>query len=155
MKPILTTMIYCIQNNHVLLMRRNKEPNLGLWVGPGGKLEDGESPYDCAYRELYEETGLSAQKLSLRGMITEVSPRTDWQWMIFIYVTEDFTGTIIEDEREGSLKWVNLSEVNSLSLPQADQVFFDKVVNYNGYIYQAKFIYDDELLITDIIDQHK
>ncbi|HCU80935.1 MAG TPA: DNA mismatch repair protein MutT, partial [Chloroflexi bacterium] len=85
MKPILATMVYCIKDGDVLLMLRNKEPNLGLWVGPGGKLEPGESPYDCAKRELYEETGLEVNDLYFRGLITEISPRPDWQWLMFLY----------------------------------------------------------------------
>tara|TARA_A100001037_G_scaffold168320_1_gene151175 strand:- start:419 stop:925 length:507 start_codon:yes stop_codon:yes gene_type:complete len=150
MKPILTTMIYCIKHNCVLLMRRNKEPNLGLWVGPGGKIEDGESPYDCAIRELYEETGLIANTLSLKGLITEVSPRSDWQWLIFIYVTEDFVGDLIQDDREGSLEWVELSDVMSKMLPEADKIWFDKIIDNSSDVYQAKFIYDDALNMIGI-----
>ena len=52
MIPILTTLIYCLRDGQVLLMERRKEPNLGLWVGLGGKIKVGESPYECAQREL-------------------------------------------------------------------------------------------------------
>ena len=34
----------------ILLLKRKKSPNQGLWSPPGGKIEDeiGESPYECA-----------------------------------------------------------------------------------------------------------
>ena len=153
MKPILATMVYCIKDGDVLLMLRNKEPNLGLWVGPGGKLEPGESPYDCAKRELYEETGLEVNDLYFRGLITEISPRPDWQWSMFLYVATEFWGTIVEDKREGRLSWCSLSEVMQLPIPEADSVFFQKVININMPFYQAKFVYDSDLSLVNVIEQ--
>ena len=153
MKPILATMVYCIKDGDVLLMLRNKEPNLGLWVGPGGKFEPGESPYDCAKRELYEETGLEVNDLYFRGLITEISPRPDWQWLMFLYVATEFSGTIVEDKREGRLSWCSLSEVMQLPIPEADSVFFQKVININMPFYQAKFVYDSDLCLVNVIEQ--
>lgn len=153
MKPILATMVYCIKDGDVLLMLRNKEPNLGLWVGPGGKLEPGESPYDCAKRELYEETGLEVNNLYFRGLITEISPRPDWQWLMFLYVATEFSGTIVEDKREGRLSWCSLSEVMQLPIPEADSVFFQKVININMPFYQAKFVYDSDLSLVKVTEQ--
>ena len=153
MKPILATMVYCIKDGDVLLMLRNKEPNLGLWVGPGGKLEPGESPYDCAKRELYEETGLEVNDLYFRGLITEISPRPDWQWLMFLYVATEFSGTLVEDKREGRLSWCSLSEVMQLPIPEADSVIFQKVININMPFYQAKFVYDSDLSLVNVIEQ--
>ena len=153
MKPILATMVYCIKDGDVLLMLRNKEPNLGLWVGPGGKLEPGESPYDRAKRELYEETGLEVNDLYFRGLITEISPRPDWQWLMFLYVATEFSGTLVEDKREGRLSWCSLSEVMQLPIPEADSVFFQKVININMPFYQAKFVYDSDLSLVNVIEQ--
>ena len=153
MKPVLTTMVYCIKDGSVLLMLRNKEPNLGLWVAPGGKLEPGESPYDCAKRELYEETGLEVHGLYYRGLITEISPRPDWQWLMFLYVAHEFSGNVVEDKREGRLSWCSLSEVMQLAIPEADKVFFRKVINVNTPFYQAKFIYDGDLRLVNVIEQ--
>ena len=87
MARIATVLVYALQGQQILLLRRNKEPNLGLWIAPGGKIEIDESPHDAARRELLEETGLTAGALAWRGFCTEVSPRPDWQWLLFIYVT--------------------------------------------------------------------
>ncbi len=35
-----------------------KHKRLGLWLQPGGHLDDGETPWDAALREAAEETGL-------------------------------------------------------------------------------------------------
>ena len=72
-----TVLIYARRKGKVLLMHRHKEPNLGKWVAPGGKVEPGESPHDTARRELAEETGLKADDLILRGLCTQVLPLPD------------------------------------------------------------------------------
>jgi 8-oxo-dGTP diphosphatase len=79
-----SVLVYVMQGEHVLVMRHNKEPNLGLWIAPGGKIEAGESPSETARREMLEETGFAVDDLRLRGFCTEVSPLPEWNWMLFI-----------------------------------------------------------------------
>jgi ADP-ribose pyrophosphatase len=52
--------------NKILLVRQfRKAIEKVLWEIPAGKLEQGESPKDCAIRELKEETGYSAKNMKL------------------------------------------------------------------------------------------
>ena len=67
---VLATLVYAVKGDEVLLHRRVKDPNKGLWVAPGGKLEPDESPAECAIREMREESGLELRELSLRGIMT-------------------------------------------------------------------------------------
>lgn len=144
-----TVLVYALRGSQVLLMRRNKEPNLGLWVAPGGKIELDESPRDAARREMIEETGLVPQDLVWRGYCTEVSPRADWQWMLFIYVTRAFEGRMHADLREGELAWVDLDTYyNDLDIPQADAIFAPEVLGSDGGVYEAKFVYDADLKLV-------
>jgi 8-oxo-dGTP pyrophosphatase MutT (NUDIX family) len=145
-------MVYCLDQERVLLMLRHKEPNLGLWVAPGGKVEPGESPYECAQRELHEETGLRARKLHFRGLVTEVSPRPDWQWMLFLYVATDATGQLAGDQREGAFRWWSVEQVRALPIPQADQIFFPVVIDLERPFYQAKCVYDADLELVEVIE---
>jgi 8-oxo-dGTP diphosphatase len=131
------------------MLHRSKEPNKGLWVAPGGKVEDQESPLECAVRELREETGLNARHMTLRGLVTEVSPRDDYQWLLFIYVTNDPEGELIRCN-EGQLAWVDVNAVPLLPIPEADAIFFPRVIEDGGPLYQAKYTYDADLNLIHV-----
>ena len=63
--------VILLKNNKVLLGKRHEDPEKadsllhgeGTWTLPGGKLDFKEDIPDCAYREVYEETGLRALKV--------------------------------------------------------------------------------------------
>ena len=70
-----------------LMLYRNKKKNdlnAGKWVGVGGKFEEGESPEECLFREVREETGLTVTEHALRGVITFVSDVWGTEYM-FLY----------------------------------------------------------------------
>jgi len=59
-------LIYTTDLQVLLLERADKK---GFWQSVTGSLEDGETPYDAAVREVAEETGLDARQYDLQ----------DWQ----------------------------------------------------------------------------
>ncbi len=52
--------VFVVQNGQVLLGKRQNGFQADTWALPGGCLELGESIFECAARELWEETGLIA-----------------------------------------------------------------------------------------------
>ena len=140
----LATLVYALRDEQVLLLRRTQEPNRGLWVAPGGKLEHGESPAECAVREMREETGLLVERPVLRAVMTETSPRADYQWLTFVFVAWDFDGTFTPAPGIGEFRWVPVDEVSKLPIPPADAIFFPRLLE-DGSTFHGKFEYDAEL----------
>jgi len=54
------------KDDEVLLIKRGKEPFLGQWSIPGGRLEFGENLRAAVMREVLEETGVS---IEITGLI--------------------------------------------------------------------------------------
>ncbi len=152
MLPLLFCQVYCVRDNQILLIERKSEPNLGLWVAPGGKIEKGESPYDCAIREFNEETGLLSSEIHFRGMISLVLPQVDCISMQFLFFVPKFTGDLIMDNREGNLKWWSIDEIPYQNMPEGISRFFLQIIDLNRPFYNAKYIYDREFHILDTIE---
>jgi 8-oxo-dGTP diphosphatase len=54
----LGTSVYAERDGRILILKRADGAAPGAWYTPGGSLDPGESPEQCARRELLEETGL-------------------------------------------------------------------------------------------------
>lgn len=67
-EPTLAASAACFRGGKVLIARRIKP---SLWSLPGGRLEPGETLAEAAMRELFEETGVTAEPVGLAGQ-TEV-----------------------------------------------------------------------------------
>jgi len=95
----------------VLLCRRKKEPYLGLSNFIGGHIEPGEDGYDAAYRELFEETSITREKIRLTHLMDFHYPLSD------CYV-EAYFGRLREDTAVSG-------DENDLYWSSPDRDFFD------------------------------
>ena len=58
--------------NKVLLTKRKNDLGFGTWTTPGGHLEYGESPEECAFRECKEEMGLEIFSPIFKGITNDI-----------------------------------------------------------------------------------
>lgn len=109
----------------VLLLKRLKSPNMGLCSPIGGKLDmhTGESPAQCAIREIHEEAGLVVppERLHLMGLISEAAFEGRGHWLLFYYRVLGEVWVEPRDMREGRLDWHRPEEVEALPLPETDR----------------------------------
>ena len=152
MTSLLYTQVHCLRDGKVLLMKRHKEPNLGLWVAPGGKIETHESPYECAARELVEETGLVVREMHLRGIVSTVAPAIAQSHIHFLYAVTDFTGELATEHREGALRWWPVTKTEQLPMPHANALFLPHVVDGTLPFYQAKYVYDADWNMIQMVE---
>lgn len=132
-----------MRDNQTLMIYRNKKENdyhEGKWNGLGGKFEIGESPEECAIRELKEESGLTAENLIMKGFIT--FPMFDGKndWYVFVFVIDKFSGTLI-DSKEGSLEWIPNEKLTELNLWDGDKIFLPWL--FQEKFFSAKFNYEN------------
>lgn len=108
-----------------LLLHRAKAPNLGAWSPIGGKLEmaTGESPFECAARETYEETGLriTTKDLHLFAMIAEKAYEGQGHWLLFLFRCRLPIAALPPDITEGRFGFFDRSALEKLPLPETDR----------------------------------
>lgn len=153
MKRQLATICYIDNGKELLLMHRNKKENdvhEGKWISVGGKLEAGESPDECAIREIFEETHLRVCEMSFRGVITfpNFTPETDWY--TFVFKVTKFEGQLISDEesREGTLEWVPYDQVLEKPTWEGDYELFKWILDDVPF-FSGKFSYDNQQQLID------
>lgn len=108
-----------------LLLCRKKPPNQDCWSPIGGKLEmpSGESPLECACREVEEEIGLRVAEsdLHLFGMISEKNYEGSGHWLMFLYRCDHLITTLPPAMDEGHFAFHELQSIPFLPIPETDR----------------------------------
>jgi len=108
----------------LLLMLRAKQPNLGVWSPIGGKLEmaTGESPFQCAVREIEEEVGLQVRDsdLHLFAMIAEKAYQGHNHWLMFLFNCKLPLEALPPDITEGKFAFWTREQIKTLEIPETD-----------------------------------
>lgn len=131
-KVIPAVLVYLRHGKRVLMIHRGGEKDFhaGKWNGLGGKLEPDESPLEAAVREVSEESGLMIASKELRPLATltfpNFKPRKHEDWMVFVFSAEasdaQASAPLIHPP-EGTLHWVDESEIPKLPLWPGDREF--------------------------------
>ncbi len=147
-----TTLCYLERDGCYLMLHRIRkahDENHDKWIGVGGKLEDRESPEDCARREVLEETGLTLTDWRYCGLITFVSDRWETEYMHLFHAT-GFTGAL-RDCDEGVLEWVPVEQVNALPAWEGDKIFL-ALMQQGRPFFSLKLVYEGEHLTEAVLD---
>lgn len=100
--------VITIRNSKVLLGKRIGGLEPGTWGFPGGRLEWGESVFECARREVLEETGLTDLTNFRYGPYTrEIFAKENKQFITLFVIVNWLDGEprIIEPNRCTKWEW--------------------------------------------------
>lgn len=131
------------KTNSTLMIHRVKKANdyhEGKWNGLGGKFEPGESPEECAIREIEEESGLKVKSVLMKGFITFPMFDGKEDWYVFLFTASEFSGTLI-DSSEGNLAWIKNDKLTELNLWDGDKHFIPWL--FKDGFFSAKFDYQN------------
>lgn len=109
MRSVNLIIVMNVDETDVLMCHRQKDPYQGLYNFVGGKKERDESDLEGAYRELYEETGISSDDIHLNHLMST-------QYFIDNIELQVFYGTLKRDvnlqEEAHPLVWMSLDNHN-------------------------------------------
>src|SRR5260221_12400905 len=140
-KTVAATLCYLRSGGPTLMLHRNKKPgdvHRGKWNGLGGKMEPGESPDECALREVREESGLTMLDAPLPGVLTFPAFRPGEDWLVFLYTASRWTGALGACA-EGDLEWIEDARLLELPLWEGDRIFLPWLEQER--FFSAKFVY--------------
>jgi 8-oxo-dGTP diphosphatase len=111
--------------NRILLGKRNKDPQRGSWVIPGGKIHAFESIAQAAARELVEETGLHVEVNDHFGVYEIINPPTEHRIVIYSWA-KVVGGEAKASDDISELKFFELEELGEVPVtPLVRRVLID------------------------------
>ncbi|MFD2444779.1 NUDIX domain-containing protein [Bacillus sp. CGMCC 1.16607] len=140
------TICFIRRNDTILLLNRNKKPNMGLWNGVGGKIEANESPFDAIIREAREETGISLDKVIYAGDVIWKSEAGESG--MYVFMAELPEGIMIDTPiqmEEGILDWKEIDWIlnpNNHGVVSNIQLFLPKMLR-GEYGLEHQFFYEN------------
>ncbi len=117
-RPIVGCLAVVRRGDRALLAQRSLPPGIGKWGFPGGAQELGETVFECARRELMEETGVAAEPARVLTVIEAI--RQDERGKVMTHFT---LVCVLLDWRAGEgeplhdalqVKWLAPDEVQRL-----------------------------------------
>jgi ADP-ribose pyrophosphatase YjhB (NUDIX family) len=125
-RPKLGALAVVPRGDRVLMVRRGRAPNLGLWGFPGGHVELGETGLEAAARELREETGVAARPVRYLGVLDLIEREGEavaWHYLLVAVLCDWVAGEPVAADDAEAAAWVGVGDLGGLALtPNVDRV---------------------------------
>ncbi len=110
------------EDKYFFLKRQNTSYYDGYYNVPAGRLDVGETIYDCAIREAKEEAGIAIQRDDLKflGVAQRFDPTSKLKhWVDFFFSTETWVGEPhnAEEKKASECGWFTLNELEGKVVP--------------------------------------
>lgn len=119
--PLLATdAVVFDSKGRVLLIRRKNPPFKGGYALPGGFVDVGETVEEACRRELLEETGVTAGKLTLVGVYSDPKRDPRGHSVGIAYLTRVRSAKAVAGDDAADVEWVSGWRSLSLAFDHAD-----------------------------------
>jgi ADP-ribose pyrophosphatase YjhB (NUDIX family) len=115
------------RGNEVLLGRRNKEPNRGLWVLPGGGVDFGETFAETLTRELSEETGIEIDVDGVFNVYELINPPHEHRVIVYMYARYR-AGQPLASSDLSDVRFFRVEELKQMSAAKMISPFVESVL---------------------------
>jgi 8-oxo-dGTP diphosphatase len=137
------TLVFVVRAEQVLLIRKKRGLGAGKINGPGGRLEKGETPLDCAVREVREELGVTPRGLVWAG-------ENSFQFVdgysihVHVYRADDCEGDPIETD-EAVPHWFHVEQIPYAEMWADDFLWVPLLLR--GEKFRGRFLFDGDRML--------
>jgi 8-oxo-dGTP diphosphatase len=141
------TLIFVIRGGRILLIRKKRGLGAGKINGPGGRIEQGESPEQCAIRELQEELRVVPLGVEHRGELS--FQFTDgFSIHAHVFTATDSRGEPQETDEALPL-WFSTTDIPYAEMWQDDALWLPLALA--GKRFSGRFVFEgDRMLDADV-----
>ena len=157
-RPIILTLAIPVIGERVLLGFKKQGLGVGYWNGFGGKVEAGESVETAVRRELTEEAGIVATKMSQQGVVRVVyrdtaeiakglglsSAAVSGEVEIHVWLVSRFEGQVRESA-EMTPRWFELEAIPYDQMWPDDQYWLPLLIA--GKLFEVNCVFQDERIL--------
>lgn len=142
-----TTLAFLLKENKILLAMKKRGFGAQKWNGVGGKQQIGETIRQTALREMEEEIGVKAKRLSqvaLFNFYYPFSPQANQT--VHVFMAKSWLGEPRETE-EMQPRWFAIKDIPYHSMWPDDRIWLPQVLK--GDVIKASFLFDKKNNITE------
>jgi 8-oxo-dGTP diphosphatase len=104
------------KGDRYLMLCRNPKKRImpGVWMGPGGHREECEGLFECARREILEETGLLIRNLRVRAVGVAYMRDLNLELHFHLLTADHAGGELVESPEDGQFIWLTAEQILNL-----------------------------------------
>lgn len=137
------TLMFIRVGDEVLLIEKQRGIGMGKVNGPGGKIDPGETPLECAIRETQEELCVTATGVKKMGeLFFAMSDMPDIHCHVFI--ADGYEGTPTQTPEAIPL-WTQVSEIPYDRMWDDDRYWLGEMLE--GKTFRGRFVFHEETIL--------
>jgi 8-oxo-dGTP diphosphatase len=138
------TLLFIFQGDRVLLIRKKRGLGAGKINGPGGKIDPGESPAECAVREAEEELRIRAESVEEYGLL-RFQFTDGLSILCHVFRSDTFTGIPSETD-EAIPHWTPVNAIPYDEMWEDDRHWFPLLAARRHFV--GNFEFDGDLMLS-------
>jgi len=142
------TLIFVVEPERILLIRKKRGLGAGKVNGPGGRLEPGETPRDAAIREIQEELCVSPLGVEERGELA-FQFVDGYGLFCHVFAANGYDGTPTETD-EATPMWTPLDAIPYAEMWADDALWMPHLLARRRF--SGRFIFDGDRMVDHALE---